>query len=112
MSTKSGKKCWLLPAPTIKQVTEVQDLQELSLPHEALQRAGPALSKNLDPLKVQLEANVISRETQQIRVRLCFHKKEHVGPVIYLKTKRLLRLRHLFNECTVQTAATILLSHL
>lgn len=92
-STKSGNKCWLLPAPTIKQVTKVQDLEELSLPHEALQRAGPAFSKNLDPLKVQLEANVISRETQQIRVRLCFHKKEHVGPVIYLK--RLLRLRHL-----------------
>lgn len=45
---------WLLPAPTIKQVTEVQHLEELPLPHEALQRAGPALSQDLDPLKVQL----------------------------------------------------------
>lgn len=53
-------KWWLFSRPTIKQVIKVQDLEELSLPHEALQRAGPALSKNLDPLKVQLEANVIS----------------------------------------------------
>lgn len=42
---------WL---PTIKQVPKVQHLEELPLPHEALQRAGPALSQNLDPLKVQL----------------------------------------------------------
>lgn len=47
---------WLHSVPTIKQVAEMQDLQELSLPHETLQRAGPTLSKNLDPLKVQLGA--------------------------------------------------------
>lgn len=55
--TSIYNKCqeeWPLPAPTIKQVTEVQHLEELPLPHEALQRAGPALSQNLDPLKVQL----------------------------------------------------------
>lgn len=78
---------WLQPAPTVKQVAEVQDLQELSLPHEALQRAGPALGKNLNPLKVQLEAKIISRETQQIRIGLCSQKKQQLCPVIYLKTK-------------------------
>lgn len=43
MSSEGGSKCWLLYVPTIKQVTKVQDLQELFLPHKALQRAGPAL---------------------------------------------------------------------
>lgn len=42
---------------TVQQTVKVETLQERPLPHEAVQRGGPALSKHLNPLHVHLGSN-------------------------------------------------------
>lgn len=53
---------------TIQQSVKVKDLQELPLPHEALQGGSPAFSQHLHPLEVQLERNMAK---QRVYVSQC-----------------------------------------
>ena len=48
----SSFKCLL--SLTVQKVSKVQYLEEFSLPHKALQGAGPALRQDLHPLEVHL----------------------------------------------------------